>query len=255
MGRLLRFGLIGCGGLVMLVLLLGVAGALLGGGSDTASQDPGEPTAPEEPGEPEEESPEPDVEPAPEEPKPEPVSQPDPIELSGAGETATEAFELETGLTVVKLTHQGQENFAVTLLDENGEMVDLLANEIGSFEGATALGVTEGSYLLDVDAQGPWTATIRQPRPTDPPKTQSFQGEGARAPRPFSLPQGLARFELSHQGQENFAVTLLDGDGNMVDLLANEIGNFQGSTAVSIPQDGAYALDVDADGPWTIEVR
>ncbi len=58
MGRFLRFGLMGCGGLTVVVVLIIVALlAFGGGGSDTASSDPGGPTAPEEPGEAEKETP------------------------------------------------------------------------------------------------------------------------------------------------------------------------------------------------------
>ena len=58
MGRFVRFGLMGCGGLVVLIFVI-VALMLVfgGGGTETASSDPGGPTAPEEPGEAEQETP------------------------------------------------------------------------------------------------------------------------------------------------------------------------------------------------------
>jgi hypothetical protein len=40
----------------------------------------------------------------------------------------------------------------------------------------------------------------------------------------------------------------------MDSLLANEIGAFDGSKAVRIPKDDIYLLQVDAAGPWTIQV-
>ncbi len=63
---------------------------------------------------------------------------------------------------------------------------------------------------------------------------------------------------MTHQEPGNFSVTLLNKDGargaGMDSLLANEIGAFDGSKAVRIPKDDIYLLQVDADGPWTIQV-
>lgn len=63
---------------------------------------------------------------------------------------------------------------------------------------------------------------------------------------------------MTHQGSGNFSVTLLNKDGargaGMDSLLANEIGAFDESKAVRIPKDDIYLLQVDADGPWTIQV-
>lgn len=179
---------------------------------------------------------------------------PDPISLSGSGQQATDQFELESGLAIFSMTHQGQGNFAVELLDEGGETVDLPANVIGSFDGSSAFGAVAGTYLLDVTADGPWSVTINQPRPSDAAETRSFQGQAPVATEPFSFAGGLARFEMSHSGEGNFAVTVLDADGNPVALPANDIGNFQGSAAESLP-DGIYVLDVEADGPWTIDIQ
>jgi hypothetical protein len=39
---------------------------------------------------------------------------------------------------------------------------------------------------------------------------------------------------MSHDGDSNFAVWLLDDEGDKVELLVNEIGEFGGSKAVGI---------------------
>ena len=41
----------------------------------------------------------------------------------------------------------------------------------------------------------------------------------------------------------------------MVELLANDIGSFNGSKAVGIASSGIYILDVTADGNWTITIE
>ena len=103
-----------------------------------------------------------------EEKKAEPVEEPEPINLSGFGQQATAPFELESGLAVFRMTHQGGENFIVDLLDQSGSPVDIggLANEIGPFEGSYAVQTRAGPHVLDVQASGPWTITIDQPRPS-----------------------------------------------------------------------------------------
>jgi len=81
--------------------------------------------------------------------------------LSGSGQTATEPFELESGLSIFRITHQGERPFSVWLLADNGRRVDLLANEIGSFSGSKAVQIPrDGTYLLQVEADGPWTIQV-----------------------------------------------------------------------------------------------
>ncbi len=234
--------LVGCLVIVGILVLLTILGTCGGGGSGSGGDQEKEQAQKEE-------------EQAQKEPKPAPPSAPEPISLSGTGQQVTEPFDLESGLVVFDMTHQkGQGNFALELLDESGEMVDLPANVIGPFDGSSALGVKESTYVLDVTADGSWSVTVKQPRPTDAPETRSFQGQSAAATEPFTLSGGLTRFEMSHSGEENFAVTVLDADGNMVALPANDIGNFEGSAAEQLP-GGIYVLDVEADGPWTIEIQ
>lgn len=178
-----------------------------------------------------------------------------PIDLSGRGQKASEQFDLEQGLSVFTMNHTGGSNFAVKLLDSSGKMVDLLANDIGNFTGEKAVGVTTpGKYLLDISADGPWTIKVEQPRPESAPSVpKEFTGKGQQVSEPFSTGKGLATIEMTHNGSSNFAVRLLDKSGNMVELLANEIGAFTGSKATSV-ETGIYVLDISADGDWTVKV-
>ena len=181
---------------------------------------------------------------------------PKPITLSGSGQQASSKFILSSGLSVFKMTHSGSGNFAVELLDSNGKTVELLANTIGSFNGSKAVGIqSNGTYLLNITASGKWTVTIEQPRPTSAPNVTDFSGKSQTATQLFTLSAGLKTFQMTHSGDGNFAPVLLNRDGKVVDLLANEIGHFNGSKAKSIPRDGIYILDVTANGPWTIKIQ
>lgn len=187
------------------------------------------------------------------------MAEPEPVEFSGNSPQATDPFQLEEGLVVAYMTHQGNGNFIVDLLDESGQSVAPmgLANEIGPFEGSIAVQSLGGQHILNVEANGPWTIRIEQPRPTDAPDTRKFSGNSKTATDFFHLPAGLHRFTMRHQGDGNFIVDLLNEHGASVSPmgLVNEIGPFEGSQAIPVPEDGIYLLQVEANGPWTIQVE
>ena len=194
--------------------------------------------------------------PAPKSAPPPPVKvEPLPINLSGGGQQASQKFTLEKGLSIFKLTYSGSGHFGVWLLDSEGNNVDLLANNTGSFNGSKAVGiVSAGMYLLDVSASGPWTVTIEQPRPLGAAAMPtSLAGVGPQATQLVTLPKGLETFTLTHDGSGHFSIWLLDSKGNNVDLLVNQTGAFNGSKAVKIPQTGIYLFSISADGDWTIQ--
>jgi hypothetical protein len=182
-------------------------------------------------------------------------AQPAPFSLSGSGQQATETFSIAGGVTIFRLTHQGSSNFAVWLKDgSSGENVELLVNTIGSFNGSKLVGVPEGTYLLDVSADGSWKVIIEQPRPASAEGApQTLSGPNQAAAGPIQLRSGLARFALKHSGDGNFAVWLIDDSGENVALLANDIGRFDGSKAEHV-SDGIYWFDVSANGNWSIAV-
>jgi hypothetical protein len=194
-------------------------------------------------------------------PTPPPPSEPEPINLSGFGQQATEPFNLETGLVIFRMTHQGDGHFSSTLLDSNGNrpgMDSLLANMVGPFDGSRATQAKSGQHVIDIAASGPWTITIEQPRPTSASQPTSFDGNSQAATDFFKLSRGLKTFYMTHQGSGHFGVHLLNKDGarvGMESLLANDVGPFDGSKAVRIPKEDIYLLQVEADGPWTIQVE
>lgn len=93
-----------------------------------------------------------------------------------------------------------------------------------------------------------------QPDEDDKFETMSLSGVGKKATENFFLPSGLLRFTLHHEGSSNFSVKLLNSDGEFIELLVNDIGDFDGSTAVAIDEEGEYLLNVEADGDWKIDI-
>jgi hypothetical protein len=84
---------------------------------------------------------------------------------------------------------------------------------------------------------------------------QEARGTGQQASPVFALAEGLAVFELVHEGEGEFVVRLLDERGGVVELLARAAGPVQLSKAVQIPARGYYLYDVSATGDWRIGLR
>lgn len=185
------------------------------------------------------------------------IPEPELIELSGTGQQSSQVFNLEKGLTVFKMTHTGTSNFSIVLMDSNGERVKLLVNEIGQFDGAKAVGILKkGNYILDISASGIWTVEIKQPRPTSADaKPKTFTGTSQQVSPFINLDKGLTTFNLNHNGNSNFSVTLMDKNGKRIELLVNEIGQFDGSKAVGISRAGLYLMDISASGDWSIDIQ
>lgn len=91
------------------------------------------------------------------------------------------------------------------------------------------------------------------PAPTRTP--QQFTGRGQQTSPQFQLSSGLVTFHFTHDGQSNFAIWLLDDQGNQIDLLVNVIGPLDGSKALGIQKPGLYLLNIQADGNWTVEIK
>lgn len=244
--------LLGCLGVFVVVVLVGSCLAALGGGGQDAANAPveerergaGQEEAAEEGDQGQQE--------------PEPPPEPQPITLSGQGSQATDFFELEEGLSIFEMSYQGRANFVVTLLNEQGREVGFaLGNEIGSGKVSNPLRIARaGRYVLDVDSDGPWQITVRQPRPADVPEKTSFSGENNTATNLFSLSSGLKRVNATYDGGGNFVVTMLDSEGHETEFaLINEIGRGQYSTTMTVPQDGIYLFAVEADGPWSLQIE
>jgi len=185
-----------------------------------------------------------------------PIVEPEPITLSGSGQEASDIFELIEGVAIFELENTGSGHFGIWLMDDMGNNVELLVNEIGPFDGSKIVRIDrEGEYILDVSAQGSWEVTIKQPRPTTAPETKTFSGKDQQYAGPFYLDSGLTKFKLKNTGSGHFGIWLLDSEGNNVELLVNEIGPFDGSKAVGIRREGIYYFDISAQGNWEITIE
>jgi PKD repeat protein len=183
------------------------------------------------------------------------IPHPETIFFGGRGDEATRTFTTTYPLLRITARHDGQHYFSAWLLDDQGNKVDLVVNGIGFYDGSAYVKASPGTYLLDVTADGAWSFEIDQPKPaTGQRPPVHLEGVGDAAPPQIEMQLGLARFHIAHEGEHYFSVWLLDSEGNKLDLLANEVGAYDGSSAFRVPSSGVYFLDVSGDGRWTVEV-
>lgn len=177
-----------------------------------------------------------------------PTVAPTPFAIRGQGQTATDAFEPPCELCKLRLTHNGQGNFAVWAY--SGDERDLLVNTIGAYKGTTLL-VADGPVILDLTADGSWTAEII-PLGVRPNRSKAeFSGKGDNVSDLFDPPE-TGSWEITHDGQSNFAVWLHCAGGS--ELVQNEIGRVSASRVVRF-LEGPCFWEVAADGTWSLEPR
>ena len=81
---------------------------------------------------------------------PTPVLIASPIILSGHGQQASPKLNLNQGLAIFRMSHDGEGHFAIILLDSQGNWVEVLVNRGGDFDGSKAVGIEKfGMYILE----------------------------------------------------------------------------------------------------------
>ncbi|MFC7230715.1 hypothetical protein ACFQMM_03615 [Saliphagus sp. GCM10025308] len=177
--------------------------------------------------------------------------------LSGSGQTVTDTITLGGAFTAFDYEHDGGSNFQVEIInEETGETEEYLVNEIGAVDGVTGVGLPDGSYRLDVNADGDWEITVAQPFPEDSEihsLPAEASGEGNDVVGPIEL-EGNTVVSGKHSGESNFIVEVVDEDATSFldgEIIFNEIGEFEGETHVSY--EGVVWVVVEADGNWELE--
>ncbi len=101
------------------------------------------------------------------------------------------------------------------------------------------------------------TPTEEAPEPVTVPADKAYQGSGDSVIS-IELPDGpdtAAVATISHVGSSNFVVWALDSNMEQLDLLVNEIGNYDGTVLLNLSGNTPTSLEIQADGPWTVTLR
>jgi hypothetical protein len=80
--------------------------------------------------------------------------------FEGSGDFIQDFTTTSDGTWVYRMNYPGEEVFIVTIKDNHGDDIEVLANEGGSFTGTKSVWLKAGSYYLDVAAAAPWTITM-----------------------------------------------------------------------------------------------
>lgn len=95
------------------------------------------------------------------------------------------------------------------------------------------------------------------PKPPDCSSTDvsegTLSGYGDDVIKISVVDSGLYIFTMTYSGKHNFIVWLKDSEGYTEELLANEIGAYSGRTSARL-EPGVHVLDIQASGPWKIQI-
>ena len=174
-----------------------------------------------------------------------------PFTVSGTGNDVPD-FQIPGDVpAVLDLTHGGTSNFIVWSLDSSFAKIDLLVNEIGSYQGRR---MVHGGWFtqpelvrhLEIKADGVWSITA-QPMSAARSMTSSLTGSGDDIVR---YERSASTLTSTHGGTSNFIIWGYESDGKIAGLIVNEIGSYSGTDLI----DSATAIfDIAADGNWTLK--
>jgi len=97
-------------------------------------------------------------------PTPGPAPTPIVLDFDGQGDKVLFFDTPASGAALFGFGHRGERNFIVNLLKSDGTFVELLVNDIGTYDGEKTLQLDQGSYMLEITADGPWIAVILPPQ-------------------------------------------------------------------------------------------
>jgi hypothetical protein len=192
-------------------------------------------------------------------PEPTPTIEPTPIPIlqQGSG-NASVPLQLTAGLTVFTMHHYGEARFVARLIDASGEGRGPIVTDSGPYQGSRAIAVREsGSYTLEISADGSWDLEVQHPIPEDsiimePPV--ELTGTGAQAVYFIKAEPGLHTVRLTHNGEREFIVSVMNSNARAFDRVIDATGEFSGRAAVSVRNEPFDYLifDIRADGDWTL---
>ncbi|WEK12545.1 MAG: hypothetical protein P0Y48_08645 [Candidatus Microbacterium phytovorans] len=152
-----------------------------------------------------------------------------------------------TKAAIIKATHSGDSNFIIQGLDADGDFAGLPVNEIGTYSGTTAVGLSKyergETKYLEIIADGRWKLVV-SPVADAPTMKSSSSGDGVFLYSTTSLKKA----KITHKGSSNFAV--MYHRAGTWDLLVNEIGRYSGTKTIKA---GPGVMEVVADGKWTFK--
>ncbi len=174
---------------------------------------------------------------------------PEPVTLSGVGETMTEPLDLPDEVCRVVATHTGSGTFVLTAQSNRRSYHHLLVNRFGDYYGSTLLqGLVP--YALDIQADGSWSITIEALPITHRPMPVLSGSGDMVSDRFMPLTIGSMLYRFTYTGRSDFVVKFHNTQQSM--LVQNTIGPVHQQVPIVFPPTLCW-WEVKTEGTWRIE--
>ena len=163
----------------------------------------------------------------------------------GNGDYVAQGLHVD-GYAVLTINHYGDSNFAVTSYQNGDDYDDLLVNVVGNYSG-TVLIEHSGTFDLEIQADGEWSIQTSGLLIDD---TTTFSGHGDYVTGITTHDGG--NWEITNDGDENFAVIEYGVESGYMDLLVNTIGNYLGVVKAEKSDYDNVFFEIMSNGNWTM---
>ncbi len=192
-------------------------------------------------------------------------------EFEGEGSQLSEPVVVANGVLVLMANYEGEGDFAVSMLGDEGELEPYITSQ-GPYFGNLLIsvyrdnvnGMEPGSHQLNVTADGPWRVRLMQDFPiSGQAPTIQFGGVGDGGGGWMELEVGTYTIRANHDGESHFKVMLHNVRGRPEVLLLDEPGPFDETITMEVseeegatgPTPGVYGIGVLADGIWSLIIE
>lgn len=161
---------------------------------------------------------------------------------SGSGDFVATDLQVEN-YAIITASHDGSHNFILQAYNEDGSS-NLLVNTIGWYSGSTLI-VGSGTYEIEIKGDGNWSVNAYALSTTE---DTSFSGTGD-----FVTPIFYAKnnnWNITNDGEHNFAVKQYSINTDRYDLLVNEIGSYSGIVKSDVGNETFF--EITSEGNWSI---
>jgi hypothetical protein len=82
----------------------------------------------------------------------------------------------------------------------------------------------------------------------------AYTGKGDKV-NIISLNKGASLFDFYHEGKDDFYADIKTSDGQLLKVLAQTKGDYEGKTEIEIPATDAYVVTIKTQGTWGLDFK
>lgn len=176
------------------------------------------------------------------------VSGYEPFEVSGSGDDSFDFNIPADQATVLSISHSGDGPFSVTTFGESDELVELLVDTDGAYQGDRAVNLilNDAVRSIEVSASGDWQIRTRYLGDLERHLDEASGHGDAVLIMDISSPA----MEITHNGESDFTVFMWTFQDQ--GFLVQETGPVD--QTVSTPT-GGVVIEIVADGDWSLSTN